>query len=52
MSKGEGESRGESGGMGVWRKMKRTRGEGRREGLGERKWGNDAGVGGKRKRVG
>lgn len=43
---------GESGGMGVWRKMKRTRGEGRREGLGERKWGNDAGVGGKRKRVG
>lgn len=25
---------------------------GGREGLGERKWGNDAGVGGKRKRVG
>lgn len=36
--------------MGVWRRIKRKR-EGR-ERLGERKWGNDAGVGEKRKRVG
>lgn len=41
-SKGEGESRGESGGMGVWRRMKRKRGEG---GIRGEKVGERAGVG-------